>query len=117
MFGGNLASLFPKQNAGARRKRSGSRKRTGSRKSGGGGIMEGALGALQNTAKAQAQAPAKGGSLTVGPTAPMSGGKRTRRLRKRTGHAKRRSARAHSAGGRRRQRGGNKHVPLAPANL
>jgi hypothetical protein len=108
MFGGNLAKLI--KAGGARRKRAGSRKRTGSRKSGGGDIVSKAMDALQNTAKA--------GSPTVAaPTAPMKGGRRTRRLRKRSGKAKRRSARAHSAGGRTRQRGGNKHVPLAPANL
>ena len=109
MFGGNLAGLI--KAGGARRKRAGSRKRTGSRKSGGGGILDNVVRTLGDRAQAAAAPTAPAA------TAPMKGGKRTRRLRKRTGHAKRRSARAHSAGGRRRQRGGNKHVPLAPANL
>lgn len=109
MFGGNLASLI--KAGGARRKRSGSRKRTGSRKSGGGGILDNVVRTLGDRAQAAASPTAPAA------TAPMKGGKRTRRLRKRTGHAKRRSARAHSAGGRRRQRGGNKHLPLSPSSV
>jgi hypothetical protein len=113
MFGGNLASLLRTKAGGARRKRSGSRKRTGSRKSGGGGILDNVVRTLGDRAQAAASPTAPAA------TAPMKGGKRTRRLRKRTGHAKRRSARAHSAGGRRRtrQRGGNKLSALSPASL